>query len=104
MALLASLRHQVLDVGAYKRKILPTIPIRAEAVGKAGSTARSERGFASVARRGANVAANHLRGILAGMGTDTYSASGRLARQHQYPRLAPASHREKLPKTWCALT
>jgi RpiB/LacA/LacB family sugar-phosphate isomerase len=65
--LLASLGHQVLDVGAYNEN--PSdYPDFAEAVGKAVLDGRAERGV------GASVAANKVRGIRAGMVADTYSA------------------------------
>src|SRR5579863_1683682 len=72
--LLASLGHQVLDVGAYNEN--PSdYPDFAEAVGKAVLDGRAERGVLICGSGvGATVAANKLRGIRAGMCTDTYSA------------------------------
>ena len=72
--LLASLGHQVLDVGAYNEN--PSdYPDFAEAVGKAVLDGRAERGVLICGSGvGASVAANKVRGIRAGMVTDTYSA------------------------------
>jgi len=72
--LLTSLGHKVLDVGAYNEN--PSdYPDFAEAVGKAVLDGRAERGVLICGSGvGATVAANKLRGIRAGMCTDTYSA------------------------------
>jgi RpiB/LacA/LacB family sugar-phosphate isomerase len=72
--LLASLGHEVLDVGAYNEN--PSdYPDYAEAVGKAVLDGRAERGVLICGSGvGASVAANKVRGIRAGMVTDTYSA------------------------------
>jgi RpiB/LacA/LacB family sugar-phosphate isomerase len=72
--LLASLGHEVLDVGAYNEN--PSdYPDFAEAVGKAVLDGRAERGVLICGSGvGASVAANKVRGIRAGMCTDTYSA------------------------------
>jgi ribose 5-phosphate isomerase B len=72
--LLASLGHEVLDVGAYNEN--PSdYPDFAEAVGKAVLDGRAERGVLICGSGvGASVAANKVRGIRAGMVTDTYSA------------------------------
>ena len=73
-ALLTSLGHEVLDVGAYNED--PSdYPDFAEAVGKAVLDGRAERGVLICGSGvGASVAANKVRGIRAGMCTDTYSA------------------------------
>ena len=73
-ALLTSLGHEVLDVGAYNED--PSdYPDFAEAVGKAVLDGRAERGVLICGSGvGASVAANKVRGIRAGMVTDTYSA------------------------------
>ncbi len=70
----ASLGHEVLDVGAYNEN--PSdYPDFAEAVGKAVLDGRAERGVLICGSGvGASVAANKVRGIRAGMCTDTYSA------------------------------
>ena len=72
--LLASLGHEVLDVGAYNEN--PSdYPDFAESVGKAVLDGRAERGVLICGSGvGASVAANKVRGIRAGMCTDTYSA------------------------------
>ena len=72
--LLASLGHEVLDVGAYNEN--PSdYPDFAEAVGKAVLDGRAQRGVLICGSGvGASVAANKVRGIRAGMCTDTYSA------------------------------
>src|SRR5580693_9504594 len=72
--LLASLGHEVLDVGAYNEN--PSdYPDFAEAVGKAVLDGRAERGVLICGSGvGASVAANKVRGIRAGMVADTYSA------------------------------
>ena len=72
--LLTSLGHQVVDVGAYNEN--PSdYPDFAEAVGKAVLDGRAERGVLICGSGvGATVAANKVRGIRAGMCTDTYSA------------------------------
>jgi len=72
--LLASLGHEVLDVGAYNEN--PSdYPDFAECVGKAVLDGRAERGVLICGSGvGASVAANKVRGIRAGMCTDTYSA------------------------------
>ena len=72
--LLSSLGHEVLDVGAYNEN--PSdYPDFAEAVGKAVLDGRAERGVLICGSGvGATVAANKLRGIRAGMCTETYSA------------------------------
>jgi len=72
--LLASLGHQVVDVGADNEN--PSdYPDFAEAVGKAVLDGRGERGVLICGSGvGATVAANKVRGIRAGMVTDTYSA------------------------------
>jgi RpiB/LacA/LacB family sugar-phosphate isomerase len=73
-ALLTSLGHEVLDVGAYNED--PSdYPDFAEAVGNAVLDGRAERGVLICGSGvGASVAANKIRGIRAGMCTDTYSA------------------------------
>ena len=73
-ALLTSLGHEVLDVGAYNEN--PSdYPDYAEAVGRAVLDGRAERGVLVCGSGvGASVAANKIRGIRAGMVTDTYSA------------------------------
>ena len=72
--LLTSLGHEVLDVGAYNDS--PSdYPDFAELVGNAVIDGRAERGLLICGSGvGASVAANKLRGIRAGMVTDTYSA------------------------------
>lgn len=72
--LLASLGHDVLDVGAYNDN--PSdYPDFAEAVGRAVLDGRAERGVLICGSGvGASVAANKIRGIRAGMVADTYSA------------------------------
>ena len=72
--LLTSLGHEVLDVGAYNEN--PSdYPDFAEAVGKAILDGRAERGVLICGSGvGASVATNKVRGIRAGMVTDTYSA------------------------------
>jgi RpiB/LacA/LacB family sugar-phosphate isomerase len=73
-ALLTSLGHEVLDVGAYNDN--PSdYPDFAELVGKAVMDGRAERGLLICGSGvGASVAANKIRGIRAGMVADTYSA------------------------------
>src|SRR5229473_3306856 len=72
--LLASLGHQVLDVGAYNENPVD-YPDFAEAVGKAVLDGRAERGVLICGSGiGASVAANKMRGIRAGLCHDTYSA------------------------------
>jgi RpiB/LacA/LacB family sugar-phosphate isomerase len=73
-ALLTSLGHEVLDVGAYNDS--PSdYPDFAELVGKAVMDGRAERGLLICGSGvGASVAANKIRGIRAGMVADTYSA------------------------------
>ena len=73
-ALLTSLGHEVLDVGAYNDS--PSdYPDFAELVGKAVIDGRAERGLLICGSGvGASVAANKIRGIRAGMVADTYSA------------------------------
>jgi RpiB/LacA/LacB family sugar-phosphate isomerase len=73
-ALLASMGHEVLDVGAYNEN--PSdYPDFAEAVGRAVLDGRAERGVLVCGSGvGASVAANKIRGIRAGMVADTYSA------------------------------
>jgi RpiB/LacA/LacB family sugar-phosphate isomerase len=72
--LLRSLRHEVLDVGAFDER--PSdYPDFAEALGRAVLDGRSERGVLICGSGvGACVAANKLNGIRAGMCHDTYSA------------------------------
>jgi RpiB/LacA/LacB family sugar-phosphate isomerase len=72
--LLASLGHEVLDVGAYNEN--PSdYPDYADTLGKAVLDGRAERGVLICGSGvGASVAANKVRGIRAGMVTDTYSA------------------------------
>jgi RpiB/LacA/LacB family sugar-phosphate isomerase len=72
--LLRSLRHEVLDIGAFNEN--PSdYPDFAEAVGRAIVDGRSERGVLICGSGvGASVAANKLVGIRAGMCHDTYSA------------------------------
>ena len=72
--LVKSLRHDVLDVGAYDER--PSdYPDFAEAVGRAVLEGRAERGILICGSGvGASVAANKLIGIRAGMCHDTYSA------------------------------
>lgn len=72
--LLRSLKHEVLDVGAFNEN--PSdYPDFAEAVGRAVLDGRSERGVLICGSGvGASVAANKLIGIRAGMCHDTYSA------------------------------
>jgi ribose 5-phosphate isomerase B len=71
---LRSLKHDVLDVGAYDEK--PSdYPDFAEKVGRAVLEGMAERGVLICGSGvGASVAANKLRGIRAGMCHDTYSA------------------------------
>src|SRR5208282_4768108 len=73
-ALVKSLGHDVLDVGAYDER--PSdYPDFAEAVGRAVLDGRAERGILICGSGvGASVAANKLVGIRAGMCHDTYSA------------------------------
>ena len=73
-ALVKSLGHDVLDVGAYDER--PSdYPDFAEAVGRAVLDGRAERGVLICGSGvGASVAANKLIGIRAGMCHDTYSA------------------------------
>ena len=73
-ALVKSLGHDVLDVGAYDER--PSdYPDFAEAVGRAVLDGRAERGILICGSGvGASVAANKLAGIRAGMCHDTYSA------------------------------
>ena len=73
-ALVKSLGHDVLDVGAYDER--PSdYPDFAEAVGRAVLDGRAERGVLICGSGvGASVAANKLVGIRAGMCHDTYSA------------------------------
>ncbi|HYW65211.1 MAG TPA: ribose 5-phosphate isomerase B [Candidatus Dormibacteraeota bacterium] len=73
-ALVKSLGHDVLDVGAYDER--PSdYPDFAEAVGRAVLDGRAERGILICGSGvGASVAANKLIGIRAGMCHDTYSA------------------------------
>jgi RpiB/LacA/LacB family sugar-phosphate isomerase len=72
--LLRSLRHEVLDVGAFNEN--PSdYPDFAEAVGRAILDGKAERGVLICGSGvGASVAANKLMGIRAGMCHDTYSA------------------------------
>ncbi len=73
-ALVKSLGHDVLDVGAYDER--PSdYPDFADAVGRAVLDGRAERGILICGSGvGASVAANKLVGIRAGMCHDTYSA------------------------------
>jgi RpiB/LacA/LacB family sugar-phosphate isomerase len=73
-SMLASLGHEVLDVGAYDER--PSdYPDFAEAVGRAVLDGRAERGVLICGSGvGASVAANKLVGIRAGMCHDIYSA------------------------------
>ncbi len=73
-ALVKSLGHDVLDVGAYDER--PSdYPDFADAVGRAVLDGRAERGILICGSGvGASVAANKLIGIRAGMCHDTYSA------------------------------
>ena len=72
--LLASLGHEVLDVGAYNEN--PSdYPDFAEAVDRAVLDGKAERGVLICGSGvGASVAANKLPGIRAGICHDTYSA------------------------------
>ena len=72
--LLRSLKHEVIDVGAFNEN--PSdYPDFAEAVGRAVVEGRAERGVLICGSGvGASVAANKLVGIRAGMCHDTYSA------------------------------
>src|SRR5438067_3489745 len=72
--LLRSLKHEVLDVGAFNEN--PSdYPDFAEAVGRAVLEGKAERGVLICGSGvGASVAANKLMGIRAGMCHDTYSA------------------------------
>ena len=72
--MLASMGHEVLDVGAYNDN--PSdYPDFADAVGRAVLDGRAERGVLICGSGvGASVAANKIRGIRAGMVADTYSA------------------------------
>ena len=72
--LLRSLGQEVLDVGAFNEN--PSdYPDFAEAVGRAVLDGKAERGVLICGSGvGATVAANKIRGIRAGMCTDTYSA------------------------------
>jgi RpiB/LacA/LacB family sugar-phosphate isomerase len=73
-AMMKSLGHEVLDVGAYDER--PSdYPDFSEAVGRAVLDGRAERGVLICGSGvGASVAANKLIGIRAGMCHDTYSA------------------------------
>jgi RpiB/LacA/LacB family sugar-phosphate isomerase len=72
--LLRSLGHDVLDVGAFNEN--PSdYPDFAEAVGRAATDGRAERGILICGSGvGASVAANKVAGVRAGMCHDTYSA------------------------------
>ena len=72
--LLRSLRHEVLDVGAFNEN--PSdYPDFAEAVGRAILDGKADRGVLICGSGvGASVAANKVMGIRAGMCHDTYSA------------------------------
>jgi ribose 5-phosphate isomerase B len=72
--LLRSLGHEVLDVGAFNEN--PSdYPDFAEAVGRATTDGRAERGVLICGSGvGASVAANKVPGVRAGMCHDTYSA------------------------------
>ena len=72
--LLRSLGHEVLDVGAFNEN--PSdYPDFAEAVGRATTDGRAERGLLICGSGvGASVAANKVAGVRAGMCHDTYSA------------------------------
>src|SRR5256885_16546050 len=72
--LLRSLGHEVLDVGAFNEN--PSdYPDFAEAVGRAVSDKKAERGLLICGSGvGASVAVNKIPGIRAGMCHDTYSA------------------------------
>src|SRR6266481_8259220 len=72
--LLASLGHEVLDIGAYNEN--PSdYPDFAEVVGKAVLDGRAERGVLICGSGvGASVAANKMAGIRAGLCHDGYSA------------------------------
>jgi len=73
-AMMKSLGHEILDVGAYDER--PSdYPDFSEAVGRAVLDGRAERGVLICGSGvGASVAANKLIGIRAGMCHDTYSA------------------------------
>jgi len=73
-AMMKSLGHEVLDVGAFDGR--PSdYPDFSEAVGRAVLDGRAERGVLICGSGvGASVAANKLIGIRAGMCHDTYSA------------------------------
>lgn len=73
-AMMKSLGHEVLDVGAFDER--PSdYPDFSEAVGRAVLDGRAERGVLICGSGvGASVAANKLIGIRAGMCHDTYSA------------------------------
>jgi len=73
-AMMKSLGHEVLDVGAFDER--PSdYPDFSEAVGRAVLDGRAERGILICGSGvGASVAANKLIGIRAGMCHDTYSA------------------------------
>ena len=75
VALLKKLGHEVVDVGAHTLDSSDDYPDFARAVGQAVQRGEAERGIVICGSGvGACVAANKLRGILAGVCHDTYSA------------------------------
>jgi len=73
-AFLRELGHGVLDVGSYNTESVD-YPDYAEALGKAVTVGRAERGILICGSGvGASVAANKLPGVRAGLSHDTYSA------------------------------
>ena len=73
-AFLRELGHGVLDVGTYNTESVD-YPDYAEALGKAVTVGRAERGILICGSGvGASVAANKLPGVRAGLCHDTYSA------------------------------
>ena len=70
-----SLGHTVVDAGAYEYDALDDFPDFSEAVAVRVADGRAQRGLIVCGSGvGANVAANKVRGIRAGLCHDTYSA------------------------------
>lgn len=73
--LLASLSHEVLDLGAHKMQATDDYPDYARYVGQAIQHGHAQRGVLLCGSGvGACVAANKMKGIRAGLCHDTYSA------------------------------
>lgn len=72
---IASLGHEVVDVGAFECDPLDDYPDFAKAVGEAVVAKQADRGVVVCGSGiGACIAANKIRGVRAGICPDTYSA------------------------------